>query len=130
MFDPRGADYKGDDAPTRDHILPKERGGKLLMHGDTRNARIICAACNYLLGACFHCVGVAACVRSVAADERQNPYRVIRAWGISKRVGRLRAGIALDAVRKKRSEPMYSLVRSEPTQTLGDVWGLIVRRSS
>lgn len=54
---------------TRDHILPRERGGLGVMYGDTRNIRIMCARCNGILADCFHCVGALACVRAVASNE-------------------------------------------------------------
>lgn len=81
------------DSLTYDHILPRERGGTLSMHGyahcrgiggPTRNRRIVCKHCNELLGQCGHCIGALACVRAVmTADAPPRSERsVLKAWGM------------------------------------------------
>ncbi len=67
-------------AVSRDHILPRERGGRFVIHGDTRNRRLICVGCNGRLGTCGHCVGALACVYAVSGPT--SPLAVIQAWGM------------------------------------------------
>ncbi len=66
-----------------DHILPKERGGnKTYKKLSIQNIEIICNECNNLRENCGHCWAALACVRTVAADTKQNEWQIMRAWGI------------------------------------------------
>ena len=66
---------------SRDHILPKSRGGILRMYGDVRNSRTMCQVCNGQLASCLHCVGALACVRDVTDDTKATFKSIARKWG-------------------------------------------------
>lgn len=65
---------------SRDHILPRARGGQWILHGDTVNWRLMCQECNGIIAAVGHCAGAAACVRAVAQDTCERWPEVLRAW--------------------------------------------------
>lgn len=67
-------------APSRDHILPKVRGGRDTIHGGVPNVVIICRTCNAWRGSCGHCWGAAACVDAVAASDGATRREVFRRW--------------------------------------------------
>lgn len=69
--------------PTRDHILPRARGGTL--DGETSNIRICCQRCNELRGALGHCTGALACfIATIPPRMRWRDVRQAgRAWRAS-----------------------------------------------
>lgn len=74
-----------------DHILPKERGGKLVMFGDVRNSAPMCQECNGWRAACGHCWGLAACIAAVVAETGLSRAKVYQKW----QTGRVVQGVAL-----------------------------------
>lgn len=106
--------------PSRDHILPKSRGGYLVIHDDVRNWRPMCQECNGLLAAAYHCVGAAACARDVAAATDRKVKTVLRGWGFSRIVMALiRRDIGV--VRRQQCEATRRAFQAS-APTLGDVW--------
>lgn len=67
---------------SRDHILPQVRGGKFIIHGDTRNIEIMCQACNGWRASCGHCWGLAACIDAVARDLHVTRETILRRWRV------------------------------------------------
>lgn len=65
---------------TRDHILPRSRGGVWRIYEDTINLRPMCAACNQNLSITGHCIGAFACVAAVAKDTKRRFGFVHKAW--------------------------------------------------
>ena len=121
---------------SKDHILPKARGGTLFIHDDVRNWRIICQRCNGLLAAAGECLGALAAVRSVPGDD----VTTMRLWGF----GPLAQAIltedqkaqrkVLDAAIDRACEPLRSPVLSHdylyPADTAAKrVWNLAVLAS-
>lgn len=65
---------------TRDHILPRSRGGGNRIHGDVRNTRIMCQECNELTAKCHQCVAALACAATVARDTERTARVVLKDW--------------------------------------------------
>ena len=107
-------------APSIDHILPKVRGGRMFIHGDVRNWRLLCCGCNNFLAICGHCPGAVAAVKAVATDKVQHRRAVASAW-------RMHAlAMQTDGVGGAHlNKPAHRLVHqdSAPTPTMADVWG-------
>lgn len=62
--------YIGGEKATRDHILPRARGGdRLCMMSDVRNITIICKTCNETRGKADHCWAVVACARAIVEHK-------------------------------------------------------------
>lgn len=98
---------------SRDHILPKSRGGTIFIHGNTRNTRVMCQDCNGSLSACLQCVGAMACARSVSVDSGFSIKRVLRRW----RFGRLVTDCTKQPVAKRRTNYRENFARAA-----ADVW--------
>lgn len=70
-------DWHRPDAATRDHVLPRERGGTRA----TDNIRICCQRCNELRGALDGCTGALACFLAVLPEPSTTSVRRTgRAW--------------------------------------------------
>jgi hypothetical protein len=73
---------------SRDHILPREWGGRDWMwkgeDGATRNIRTMCAGCNSKLATSGHCVGAMACILAVCRDDLADFFTVYHRWGMGK----------------------------------------------
>ena len=78
---------------SRDHILPRERGGALLNMQGIRNMRTMCASCNSGLAECFHCIAAYACVRTVAADTNASVREVMNLWEMARLTNKMREAI-------------------------------------
>lgn len=50
---------------SRDHIIKYVDGGRVFIHRDTRNIRIVCQRCNGLLNEFQQCPGAVVCLLSV-----------------------------------------------------------------
>ncbi|HUY05010.1 MAG TPA: hypothetical protein VMV33_17160 [Rhodocyclaceae bacterium] len=99
--------------PSLDHILPRVRGGRDLLHGDVRNTRLMCQDCNGLLAACGQCLGALAAVSSVAADVDVARKTIARRWRLAEieRAGRARrAGLVPDAEAARRRAALMAEV--------------------
>ena len=57
---------------TRDHILPRARGGELLSLAvpGVRNIRIICKRCNERRGLADHCWALVMCAKAIREKQR------------------------------------------------------------
>lgn len=84
---------------SRDHILPRARGGTAALPEGVRNERIICQSCNSDIQACCHCVGLLACVRAVAADSKTTKVVIMKRW----RIGAVRAELGLRECRTRKA---------------------------
>lgn len=67
---------------SRDHILPRCRGGTASLPEGVRNVRIICQDCNSQIARSCHCVALLACVRAVADDRGASSQAVLQYWRI------------------------------------------------
>jgi hypothetical protein len=54
---------------TRDHILPRAWGGRLIIHDDVSNWRWMCRRCNGRRAAAGHCLAALACIEAIAETE-------------------------------------------------------------
>lgn len=89
----KGADWESR-GRTRDHILPRCRGGS----HRPENIRIICRRCNETLGAFGNCVGAVAAMRAVIG--RQPVGDCLRWW--RRQARRARAAAVFDATKPDR----------------------------
>lgn len=118
LVNPIGGDISHPWRQSRDHILPRERGGTRFIHGRTRNIRLMCQECNGLLAACLHCVGAVACARDVAQARGTKVGTVLNQWGMGQRAEIARS-------RQKRTEVDHTLSRLRralPSATIGDLF--------
>lgn len=74
---------------SKDHILPREWGGREL-HNIANNIRWCCQTCNNHRAAAGHCLGALACVREVARDTHHPINLVMRQWGMASVVLQIR----------------------------------------
>lgn len=73
---------------SRDHILPREWGGRDVMwpgaDGASRNIRVMCASCNSRLATSGHCIGAMACIMAVCRDDAADFFAVYHRWQMGK----------------------------------------------
>ena len=65
---------------TRDHILPRCRGGS----DETDNLRTVCSECNQNRALAGHCIGALACARA-RASRTTGLRKVLRKWQLGRR---------------------------------------------
>ncbi len=85
---------------SRDHILPRIRGGVFRMYGDTRNLRQMCQRCNERLAKSGFCIGAYACIDSVAKDISKAYGYVHKLWHMGKYLPQEMSTVEARTVRK------------------------------
>lgn len=105
---------------TRDHILPKFRGGMRTIHGDVTNVRVMCQECNNRIAQCGQCIGAFACAYEVSEYSGQGFWDVLRDWGFGRITERLIRN-AMDRVAAEDRSARAAVLALEPRATFMDL---------